>query len=226
MSPSPLTIHHAPLQFADGNSCRQWIDQLTLTNVQLTQQVLTTQLASLSTTPLPIVERLKILETLKDAVQFVQGESSKRYAGKGLPLDPGEMTVWNNVIALWQEVNTNYQQCLKAYREGDLSIAPYAALLAMRCLRVLGDTMSDYYRSYRQPPGVVWRSLHELYSFAEQHGVARIRLQDSFGQREPDSSCAEVYVQVMLAHLANPFSLSVRQMSFVQRWIERWATLV
>ncbi len=226
MSLQPLTTHHVPLQFADGNSCRQWIEQLTLTNVHLTQQVLTTQLASLGTTPLPVVERLKILETLKDAVLFVQGESSKRYAGKGLPLDPGEMTVWKNVIALWQELGNNYQLCLKAYREGDLSIAPHAALLTMRCLRVLGDTMGDHYRTYRQPPGVMWRSLHELYSFAEQHGFARIRVQDSFAQRDPDSSCAEVYVQVLLAHLANPFSLSVRQVGLVQRWVERWATLV
>ncbi len=226
MSLQPLASPHVPLQFADSMSCRQWIEQLTLTNVQLTQQVLTSQLASLGTAALPPVERLKILEALREAVHFVQSESSKRYAGKGLPLDPGEMTVWTNVIALWQEVSHNYQQCLKAYREGELAIAPHAALLTMRCLRLLGDTMGDYYRSYRQPPGVMWRSLHELYSFAEQHGFARIRVQDSFGKREPDSSCAEVYVQVLLAHLANPFSLSLRQMGFVQRWLERWATLV
>jgi hypothetical protein len=123
-------------------------------------------------------------------------------------------------------VSHNYQQCLKAYREGDLTIAPHAALLTMRCLRLLGDTMHDYYRSYRQPPGVMWRSLHELYSFAEQHGFARIRVQDSFARREPDSSCAEAYLQVVLAHLANPYSLSVRQMGFVERWVEKWASLV
>ena len=226
MSLQPLSSPHAPLQFADSLACRQWIEQLTLTNVQLTQQVLTSQLASLGTAELPPVERLKILEALREAVHFVQSESSKRYAGKGLPLEPGEMTVWKNVIALWQEVSHNYLQCLQAYREGDLAIAPHAALLTMRCLRLLGDTMGDYYRSYRQPPGIMWRSLHELYSFAEQHGFARIRVQDTFGQREPDSSCAEAYVQVVLAHLANPFSLSVRQMGFVQRWVERWSSLV
>ena len=226
MSLQPLPSPHVPLQFADSTSCKQWIEQLTLTNVQLTQQVLTTQLASLTTTALQPLERLKILEAMREAVHFVQSESSKRYAGKGLPLDPNEMTVWKNVIALWQEVGNNYQQCLKSYREGDLTIAPHAALLTMRCLRVLGDTMNDYYRSYREPPGVMWRSLHELYSFAEQHGFARIRVPDSFAERDADSSCAEAYLQVVLAHLANPYSLSVRQMSLVQRWLERWATLV
>jgi hypothetical protein len=222
----PLAAQSAPLQFANSEGCRQWLEQLTLTNVQLTQQVLTAQLASLAASQLAPLERLKILEALRDPVQFVQAESGKRYAGKGVPLDPGENMVWNNVLALWSGMSQNYQQCLKAYREGDLAIAPHAALVTMRCLRLAGDVLAEYCRTYRQPPVMAWRSLHELYSFAEQHGFARIRVHDTFTQRDPDSSCAECYVQVLLAHLANPYSLSARQLSFVERWLERWATLV
>src|SRR5215475_3871262 len=128
MNAQPLVTNQSPLQFTDGASCKRWIEQLTLTNVQLTQQVLTTQLAALGTAQLPPLERLKILEALRDPVHFVQAESAKRYAAKPLPLEAGEMTVWNNVISLWQEMSRNYQQCLKAYREGDLAIAPHAAL--------------------------------------------------------------------------------------------------
>ena len=226
MTAQPLASSSLPLQFTDSNSCQRWIEQLTLTNVQLTQQVLTGQLASLGAAQLPPLERLKILETLREPVHFVQGESAKRYAGKPLPLEPNEAAMWNNVIALWQELSNNYQQCLKAYREGDLAIAPHAALITMRCLRLLGSTMLDYYCIYRQPPGTLWRALHELYAFGESHGFARVRVQDSFSKRDPDSSCAESYAQVLLAHLANPFALSTRQMAFVARWLERWSTLV
>ncbi len=226
MSAQPLPATLSPLQFVDSTGCKRWIEQLTLTNVQLTQQVLTAQLASLGAAQLPPLERLKILETLRDPVDFVQAESAKRYAAKPLPLEAGETTVWNNVIALWQEMSRNYQQCLKAYREGDLAIAPHAALVTMRCLRLLGSTLLDHYHVYRQAPGALWRALHELYAFAESHGFARIRVQDSFSQREPDSSCTESYVQVLLAQLANPYALSVRQMAFVARWLERWATLI
>jgi len=222
----PLAAPSAPLQFVNSDGCRQWLEQLTLTNVQLTQQVLTAQLASLSATQLSPLERLKILEALRDSVHFVQSESGKRYAGKGVPLEPGESMVWSNVLALWQGMSQNYQQCLRAYREGELTIAPHAALVTMRCLRLAGDVLAEYCRTYRQPPVIAWRSLHELYSFAEQHGFARIRVHDTFAQRDPDSSCAECYVQVLLAHLANPYSLSSRQLSFVERWLERWATLV
>jgi hypothetical protein len=226
MSTQTLTSTSAPLQFTDSASCKRWIEQLTLTNVQLTQQALTGQLASLGSAHIAPLERLKILEALREPVYFVQGESSKRYAGRPLPLEDGEKIVWSNVIALWQEMSHNYQQCLRAYREGDLAIAPHAALITMRCLRLLGSTLNDHYRIYRQPPGALWRALHEMYSFAEGHGFARIRVQDSFAQRDPDSSCAEGYVQVLLAHLANPFALSVRQMAFVSRWLERWGNLI
>src|SRR5215813_592768 len=112
----PLAAPSAPLQFVNSEGCRQWLEQLTLTNVQLTQQVLTAQLVSLAGTQFAPLERLKILEALRDSVHFVQAESAKRYTGKGVPLDPAEMMVWGNVVALWQGLSQNYQQCLRAYR--------------------------------------------------------------------------------------------------------------
>jgi hypothetical protein len=59
MTSQPLASSSAPLplQFTDSASCKRWIEQLTLTNVQLTQQVLTGQLASLAATQLPPLER-------------------------------------------------------------------------------------------------------------------------------------------------------------------------
>jgi len=229
MSSQPLTVQYPQdiaLQITASANCKRWLESLPLTNVQQAQQALTAQVRALSTAQLPALERLKILEMLKEATIFVQDEAARRFAGKPLPLDANEAEAWNNGIALWQETGRNYQLCLQAYREGDLSIAPHAALVCMRCLRYLGHTMSDYYRVYRQVPGAMWHALHELYSFAEQHGFARIRVQDSFAEREPDSSCAENYIQTLLIHLANPFSLSVRQMSFVQHWLDKWATLI
>lgn len=226
MSIQPLIAPQQQLQFTDSASCRQWIEALPLTNVQQAQQVLATQLTALCAAQLPALERLKILEVLKEPTLFVQGESAKRYAGKPLPLDPGQAAVWSNVITLWLETGRNYQQCLRAYQEGDLEIAPHAALVCLRCLRYLGQTMLDHYRAYHQVPGTMWRTLHELYLFAEQHGFARIRVEDCFAKQDPDSSCTENYVQALLTHLANPFSMSARQLSFVQRWLEKWSSLV
>jgi cyclic-di-GMP-binding protein len=226
MNVQPLGFVPSPLQFSDGAECKQWVAKLPLSNVQHAQQVLTAQLTALAASSISAYERLKILEVLKQPVGFVQSESAKRYAGKAVPLVAQETAVWNNVMALWQQMIRNYERCLEAYREGDLAIAPHAALVTMRCLRLLGHKMFDYYRTYACSPGGLWRELHELYSFAEQHGFARIRIQDSFNRHDPDSSCAEAYTLVLLAQLANPYSLSARQLYFVERWLEKWASLV
>ncbi len=230
MSTRPMTVEYpntaADLQITNSTDSKQWIASLPLTNVQQAQQALAEQVSALAAAQLPALERLKILETLKEALHFLQEESAKRYAGKPLPLNPTEAAAWDKVITIWQDIGRNYQACLQAYREGDLAIAPHVALVNMRCLRYLGCTMLDHYRVYRQVPGAMWRALHELYAFSEQHGYARIRVQDSFAQQDPDSSCAESYMQALLVHLANPYSLSVRQMSFIHRWLEKWTALV
>lgn len=230
MGTQPMTVEDlnvaVSLQFTNSTDSKRWIVSLPLTNIQQAHQALSAQVSALAATQLPALERLKILETLKDALVFLQEESAKRFAGKPLPLDVTEVAVWDNVIALWQDLGRNYQTCLQAYREGDLAIAPHVALVNMRCLRYLGCTMFDYCRAYRQVPGAMWRALHELYAFSEQHGYARIRVQDSFAQMDLDSSCAESYMQTLLVHLANPYSLSVRQMSFAHRWLEKWTALI
>jgi len=53
-----------------------------------------------------------------------------------------------------------------------------------------------------------------------------MRVQDVFARHEADSSCAEAYVHVLLANLANPYALTVRQMAFLRRWLDKWSSLV
>jgi cyclic-di-GMP-binding protein len=228
MAPQPLTTTDAlALRFADAATCRRWLESLPLTNAAHAQRELAGQLAALHVAAnVAPIERLRILEVLKEALVFVQNEAAQVYAGKPLPLDNAEADAWARSMGLWQYLAKNYGLCLQAHREGDLVIAPYAALVTLRCLSCVAWMMHDHYSVYRQPAATLWRELNERYAYAEQHGYARIRVQDNFGQRDPDSSCAEVYVQALLTYLANPFSLSVRQSAFVRRWLEKWASLV
>ncbi len=215
------------LRCTDGASCRRWLESLPLTNVQHAQRELAGQLTALHVAPhIAPLERLRILETLKEALLFVQNEAAQSYAGKALPLDEAEGDSWARTMGVWQSLQKNYELCAQAYRDGDLVIAPYAALVTLRCLSCIAWMMYDHYRVYRQPSATLWRDLNAYYAAAEQHGYARIRVQDNFGQRDPDATCAEAYVQALLMFLANPYSLSVRQMVFVRRWLEKWASLV
>ena len=221
-----LTSSAAALQFRDSASCTRWIGALPVTNVQLAQQMLSEQISALAATDVAALERLKILEALKESVMFAQAEMAKRYIGKPLPLDQGDAQAWKNVIGLWRALGANYRHCLDAYRAGDLPVSPHAALVTLRCLRTAAFGLFEHYQVYREPDTATWQAFHELFAFAEEHGLSRMRVQDVFNKRDADSSCAEAYVQGLMANLANPYALSVRQLAFVRRWLEKWASLV
>ena len=221
-----LTPASATLQFRDSAGCARWIAALPITNVQLAQQMLSEQITTLAATELPALERLKVLEALKETVLFAQAEVAKRYIGKPLPLDQADAQAWKNVVDLWRALGVNYYNCLSAYRAGDLPVSPFAALIMLRCLRTAAFGLFEHYQVYREPDAATWRAFHELFAFAEEHGLSRMRVQDAFAKRDADSSCAEAYVQGLMANLANPYALSVRQMAFVRRWLEKWSSLV
>jgi hypothetical protein len=221
-----LTPNAAALQFRDSVSCGRWIAALPVTNVQMAQQMLGEQLVVLATTQIAALERLKILEALRESVMFAQAEMAKRYIGKPLPLDQGDSNAWKSVVGLWQALGKNYRLCVDAYHGGDLHIAPHAALVTLRCLRIAAYGLFEHYQVYREPAPAAWRAFHELFAFAEEHGLSRVRVQDVFNKRDADASCTDAYVQGLLAYLANPYTLSVRQMSFLRRWLEKWSSLV
>jgi len=214
------------LHCTDEATCRRWIDTLSLTPPQPTQRALSVELAALLAADLPPLEHLRMLEALRAPIATVQGEMSGVYAGKPIPLDVSEAQAWAAVNELWRHLNANYERCLQAYRDGDLDIAPHAALIAARCLSGIAQQMIEHYRIYRQVPDALWRALNELYAFTEQHGFARTRPQDLTGQQAEEGSCADIYVQTLLVHLANPYALSLRQLSFVESWAAKWAPLV
>jgi cyclic-di-GMP-binding protein len=216
----------ASLLFSGSEDCARWIESLPITNIQHAHKLLSEQTKALGAASIAAIERLKILEVLKPSVKFVQAEMAKRYLAKSLPLDAADADAWNSVIALWGETGNNYQRCLDAYREGDLPIAPFAALITLRRLRCINHALFAHYHVYREPSAAMWKDYHILFAFAEDHGISRIRVQDMFAKQEADSSCAEAYVHGLLGNLANPYSLSVRQMDFVQRWLDKWTALV
>jgi hypothetical protein len=214
------------LQIGNAGACARWIKELPLADEPTAHHALAGQIAALRTATITAHERLRILETLRETVELLQAVVAKRYVGKALPLEKNDADTWQLVVSVWWELGANYQRCLEAHREGDALIAPFASLVIMRCLHVLECILFEHYRSYHQPDPTIWREFHELFSAAETRGVLNIRVPGLLDGQDANPSCAEAYTQGLLLALADPYSLSARQLGFVRRWIEKWAPLV
>lgn len=208
---------------SDARECKNWLAGLTLTNIQHAHREISNLLNSLNEVEVPSLERLKMVELLREPVAFLQAEIAKKFVGKPLPLHAIELALWTSVSSLWASVLLAYQRCLDACLRGDATVLSFMPIITQRCLRYTGLHIREYYRAYRELPQGSWGALHELYAFAEDGNFADKPVRDSLNLQADYATCAATYAQVLLTQLANPYQLSARQLVQMDRWLDRWA---
>ena len=209
-------------EFSTATACKKWLKELPLTNVQAVQGELRQQLELLSHYSLSALERLKILELVRETVAYIAGELGKKYRNKPLPFSSLEQTAWNNVESLWQILAANYRLCLQANIDGNAEVAAFTSLITQRAMSCLVVQMLEYGHAYRSVPSALWRQLHALYAFAEAQDVAAKRIKDSLNHEDGSDSCEAIYAKALLLSLADPQQLSSRQLLQLDRWLDKW----
>jgi hypothetical protein len=210
-------------EFADGPSCKAWLENVPLANVSAAQHQLLVQLEELNRCAAPARARLEALEAVREAVSFVQIEQAKRFTHRAQPMLPGEAALFEDTLELWEQMRLGYLRCLQ---EGGAVLRPQAALVCQRALALCGLRMYHRYRAYRLVPGKDWRALHQLYARAEALGVADKAVKDYLNRDVYDTSPRTAYLRALLMGACNPNELGPRQLAFVAYLLERWADKV
>jgi cyclic-di-GMP-binding protein len=213
-------------QFIDAASCKAWLANVALTNVALAQQELLGELEAFNGFPTATANRLAVLETLREAVSFVQIEQAKRFMNRALPMAQAEAAAFDDTAELWEQMRVGYLRCLQAAMAGDVGMRAQAALLGQRLAAYSGLKMFHHYRAYREVPAADWRSLHEVYACAEELGVDDDGVKDELNRDVQDSSPRIAYLRALLMGMANPHELGQRSLTCVAYLLERWASKV
>ena len=72
-------VMNAAPEFVDPASSKAWLDNVPLANVAAAQRDLLSQVEEFNRFPTGAANRLAVLETLREAVNFVQVEQAKRF---------------------------------------------------------------------------------------------------------------------------------------------------
>jgi hypothetical protein len=228
MLPMPLPETHpsAASEWKDSAACKQWLWELPLTNSGQAQQALTEELKRFLCVDMAPLERLKILEQLRDTVAGVQEECAKKYAGKPLPLLATEITPWKQSLELWQTLRATYQRCLLDTLSGSGEAAKYSALICQRCLRYTALTLCEYYLTNQEADPELWHHLHALYVLAEKHNLTDEAVRDSLIKEVKTTTCTVAYVQALLLCQSCPYSLTPKQLELASRWVDKWGAKI
>jgi hypothetical protein len=213
-------------EFIDAPSAKAWLENVPLANVATAQQQLLSQLQEFNRFDTKATSRLAALEAVREAVQFVEIEQARRFTNRALPMAEQESAVFDDTLALWQEMCLGYLLCLRAATDDEPGIRAEAATICQRVLLYTGLKMFHYHRAYRHVPASEWRALHRGYAQAEALGVAEDTVKDYLNRDVNETSPRIAYMRALLLGMANPNELSQRQLTFVAFLLERWAEKV
>jgi len=213
-------------EFLDAASAKAWLENVPLANVGAAQQQLLAALQEFNRYAAKGGARLEVLEAVREAVGFVEIEQARRFTNRALPMAEQESTVFDDTLALWEEMHLGYRRCLQAVLDEEPGMREEAGLVCQRALAYTGLKMFHHHRAYRQVPAREWRALNSGYALADELGVAEEAVKDYLNRDVNDTSPRIAYMRALLLGMANPNELSQRQLTFVAYLLERWADKV
>jgi cyclic-di-GMP-binding protein len=213
--------------FDDARTCKEWLKAIPLTNIAQAQQSILDALRMMNrSNEFAPIERLTVMELLRDTVAYLLGEQRTRFVGKTIPLATTEYTAWHVSRTLVAEMEEGYRRCWVDVVSADENMAPHAALIIQRTIRYIGLQMLLAGFIYRRFDTSLWMRLHSQWMEAEQRGLTEAKVKDSVGSIDGYSSVAQAYTAVVLGQLANVHELSSRQIDFVDAIMKRFGQKV
>jgi len=212
--------------FRDAASCRQWLEKLQLTNIQVAHSLLLTEINEFNRLPMRNHDRLDTLELLRDTVHYVQEEFARRLIAKAIPLNEHDLNNFFSILQLWQAMSLGYQRCLQALIEGDKQPNRQGAMLCQRAMQYVGLAIFQYLRTGYEVDGKLWQQLHSFFSFAESQKLLSEKVPDPLSKIEPRSTCQGTYLRILFTAHAHIDELSRMQLNMLDYWLAQWADLL
>jgi len=206
----------------------RWLAQLPILNVSETTLLIARQLATLNRMPLDDKLRLRLLELFRAPVQHVCRELQKAYIGLPLPLPNKARQIVLHVNQLQTEMAYGYKTIAynsTAITKFDDDEKKLLAIALHRGIRYLTELLFRGYELYNPPPEGTWFEIHQLYRYAEVHGITETPLDDPLNSTLPQVSVSHAYKQALLLDFCDPYHLPVRMLEKVYRYLDRWAQL-
>jgi hypothetical protein len=219
----PPAVPAPKLAFADSDGASRWAKTLPLLPVGQAHEALVAQLTLLASVDMGPRERARIAEVLRGPVTHLHTELARRYAGKPQPEGDREREAIDQAIAVWNALWEQYSACLKPLLEGDPELAGVKAKILQRGLFVGKQLVLVHGLARRTAPTEIWQDLHAYYRLAEMLDCAVTAVSDDLIPQGVGTSCYSTYSHALLLGLADPCTMTIRQIELADRWLGQWS---
>ncbi|MBB5190216.1 hypothetical protein HNQ50_000938 [Silvimonas terrae] len=168
---------------------------------------------------------LQALIRIDESVQM--GYERIRYQYVSNPRMPKEIeqSLWQDITGLADSMVKAYLSFAKVEADGEEKQA-YDAMMPLvlaRCLHYVGILAKWHYFRFDRVPAQLWSQAHSLYRLSEIDGFDcnPFPLYPHHGAEV--SSCADEYIQLLMLNTVSSNNLSVRQLDWVDQWLDKWS---
>ncbi|MDT8405532.1 hypothetical protein [Sulfuriflexus sp.] len=187
----------------------KWIANLPMANLGETSRLVFKAVVEINRLQLSVHDRIKSLEALREPCQYITKSLEDHFAGRPLPLNEKHRKVSELARALTSELAMGYK--IVARQLVDTTKHPDQKLLLTalhRSTSYLGLLLLRSYQVYAPYPRNVWRELHTIYRYAEEHALSDSPLKDDMNHL-PGGNCtiATMYDKILMLSLAMPYRL-------------------
>jgi hypothetical protein len=174
---------------------------------------------------------LDTLEQLRHPLLAVIQDQAPHYHDKPLPLARHGETVFRQSVAILREMCHAYQHCAQYIEDmPHAEDAPeYRRLLTLtlhRSLHYASAFVYEHFHARQELPSGIWLEIHKYYAEAELRGVAQKQVMDTLLHEENASSCATLYIALLLVEIADPYTYDARDQNLIRHWAMFWAPFV
>ncbi|WP_148714706.1 hypothetical protein [Chitinolyticbacter meiyuanensis] len=167
-------------------------------------------------------ERMRTVPYLDDKARALQNHLVDVYFGQLIDDHAAPHQVLPSILAYWRQMGEAYRLCIKqATQTGARGLDKQLQIFGLRALSHFSQEVKWAYLRYMEVDAKVWRNLHRLYHYAEQHQFALTPLQ-TYAHTEITDARRE-YMQAMMLSLAQPDKLQPAQIELAAQWLKRWS---
>ncbi len=218
---------------ADSRALIEWASQLPRGNLGDTSRQLFNALQELNHCRLDARLRFELQEVLRPFVFSVCGSLAVHYHNQPIVLPRQAFQVYLLSQTMQMQLAMGYQIVARDAASGKKAIlggkSKQQALMAQalhRAMTDLGYTLFRGYLIYSEPDPSVWRHLHQLYRFAQHHGLGDRQFKDmETGQVYP-LSVEKSYIKALLLGSIRSNQLRQEDLKLVFDSICEWVNLV
>jgi len=203
----------------------QWLNELPLGDVYVAHDKIVKSLIEFNEKKEPLTkERLLVLMHLDQYGREKNETLSRQYLLNPRMAKSIESRLWNTIYSFQWEATRGYHAFIMDYisHPSNSKIKQYLPQITARVLQYFGEICKWHYFRFEQIDGKVWKRLHNLYRFAEFEEFETDALALYEGDSEKPTTCANLYLHVLMMDVLNTGSLFPKQTEMISDWLGGW----